>query len=59
MQLPLRDKETGNPKQQLGLYKNEILAPLQEVNTPLQVEKQPRKTKILLTFSYPQLIQMI
>lgn len=42
MQSSLMDKETGNPKQPLDLHKNQIPVPLQEVNTPLQVEKQPR-----------------
>lgn len=37
------DKETENPRQQLDLHKNQILAPLQVVGTPLQVEKQPKE----------------
>jgi hypothetical protein len=35
------DKETENPRQQLDLHKNQILAPSPEVNTPMQVEKPP------------------
>lgn len=42
------DKETENPKQQLDLHKTQTLAPLQEVGTPLQVEKPPSEEKYWL-----------
>ena len=40
------DKVTENPKQSQDPHKNQILVPLPEVGTPLQVGKQPDNKKV-------------